>query len=113
MKKFFLSVSMAICMISTIANPVVMASQGGKVCPNHDIEIPTVDQDGDVITISTDSVTEADVYIKDECGNILTASSLVLSPAGDQIIVPEEYQEDMYTIEVHTEDNTFTGYINN
>ena len=44
-------------MISTIANPVVMASQGGKVCPNHDIEIPTVDQDGDVITISTESVT--------------------------------------------------------
>lgn len=113
MKKFFLSVSMAICMTYTIANPVVMASQGGVGSPHHDTSIPIVDQDGDVITISTDSVTEAEVYIKDECGNVLTASSLVLSPAGDQIIVPEEYQEDMYTIEVHTEDDMFTGYINN
>lgn len=99
-------------MISTIANPIhVKPSYDGDNV--HKSEVPTVDQEGDVITISTDSVTEADVYIKDECGNVLAASSLVLSPAGDQIIVPEEYQEDMYTIEVHTENNTFTGYINN
>lgn len=103
---------MAVCLLTAIANPIVMKStkDGDNV---HKSEVPTVDQDGDVITISTDSVTEADVYIKDECGNVLAASSLVLSPAGDQIIVPEEYQEDMYTIEVHTENNTFTGYINN
>lgn len=99
-------------MISTIANPIVMISQdSGRI--HHKSEVPTVDQEGDVFSISTDSVTEADVYIKDECGNVLAASSLVLSPGGDQIIVPEEYQEDMYTIEVHTENNTFTGYINN
>ena len=112
MKKFFLSVSLAICMISTIAQPIILHNIKHR-SKDHSSEVPTVDQDGDVIIISTDSVTEADVYIKDECGNVLAASSLVLSPAGDQIIVPEEYQEDMYTIEVHTENNTFTGYINN
>ena len=112
MKKFFLSVSMVVCLSTVIAHPIIMKPVGIKGY-THDTAIPTVDQDEDVIIISTDSVTEADVYIKDECGNVLAASSLVLSPAGDQIIVPEEYQEDMYTIEVHTEDDTFTGYINN
>lgn len=112
MKKFFLSVSMAICLLTVVAKPIVMTTIVNGNTP-HKSEVPTVDQDGDVITISTDSVTEADVYIKDECGNVLTASSLVLSPAGDQIIVPEEWQDDMFSIEVHTEDDTFTGYINN
>lgn len=112
MKKFFISLSMVACMISAIAKPILLIKHNPQHS-YHKAEVPAVDQDGDVITISTDSVTEADVYIKDECGNILTASSLVLSPAGDQIIVPEEYQEDMFTIEVHTEDDTFTGYINN
>lgn len=99
-------------MISTIAKPIGLeVAKSGNI--THRSEVPTVDQDENVITISTDSITEAEVYIKDECGNILAASSLVLSPAGDQIIVPEECQDDMFTIEVHTEDDTFTGYINN
>lgn len=112
MKNFFLLVSLAVCLSTAMANPVVLEpSKSDKV--SHKMGIPTVDQDGDVFTLSTDSVTEADVYIKDECGNIIAASSLVLSPVGDQIIVPEGCQDDMYTIEVHTEDDTFTGYINN
>lgn len=103
---------MTVCLFTAIAKPIHLLNDN-KGHNSHNTEVPTVDQDGDVITISTDSVTEAEVYIKDECGNILAASSLVLSPAGDQIIVPEECQDDMFTIEVHTEDDTFTGYINN
>ncbi len=103
---------MVACMISAIAKPILLIKHNPQHS-YHKAEVPTVDQDGDVFSISTDSVTEADVYIKDECGNVLAASSLVLSPGGDQIIVPEEWQDDMFSIEVHTEDDTFTGYINN
>lgn len=112
MKKFLLSVSLAICLFTAIAKPIYLAKDN-KSHNSHNTEVPTVDQNGDVITISTDSITAADVYIKDMWGNVLTASSLVLSPTGDQVIVPDEHVNDMFTIEVHTENDTFTGYINN
>ncbi len=112
MKKFLLSVSLVICIFGATARPVVM--KPSEIRSNtHKSEIPTVDQNGDVITISTDSVTEAHVYIKDMWGNVLTTSSLVLSPNGDQVIVPEERINDMFTIEVHTENDTFTGNLDN
>lgn len=103
---------MTVVLLTAVAKPIVMTYQNNGNTP-HWSEVPTVDQDGDVITVSTDSVTEAEVYIKDECGNVLAASSLILSPTGDQIIVPEEYQDEVFTIEVQTENDTFTGYINN
>lgn len=103
---------MAVCLLTVVAKPIVMTTLVNGNTP-HRFEVPTVDKDGDVITISSDSVTQAEVYIKDEYGNVLTASSMLLSPGGDQILVPEDSQDEMLTIEVHTENDTFTGFINN
>ncbi|WP_146078689.1 DUF3244 domain-containing protein [Prevotella sp. MGM1] len=77
----------------------------------HRFEVPTVKYDKDEVTISADTIIyNAHIIIKDATGNTIYDKKKMINPAETTLSIPEEYQNDKFTIEIYYKDKYVYGY---
>lgn len=77
----------------------------------HRYEVPTVKYDEDNVTISSDSlIYNAHIIIKDIEGNVIYNQKKMINPAETTLNIPEEYQNDKFTIEIYDKEKYIYGY---
>ena len=116
MNRKFLIVLFAIALKTTLhaGNIVTLNGTFDDKDKGHRYEVPVVIDEGTVVTISSDTlVSNVRVIIKDVSGTIISDNVVTLLPSENVICVPEEYQNDKYSIELYYDDNCFYGYFTN
>lgn len=82
-----------------------------KKTGGHKIEIPTVKYDKDEVTISSDTIMyNVHIIIKDVNGNVIYNQKKMIDPAETTLNIPEEYQNDKFTIEIYYKKEYMYGY---
>lgn len=116
MNKRFLNSLLFLFLVTVLhaGNRLVLQSIKNTEKGTHRDEAPVVTDEGTVVTISSDTlVSNVRVIIKDVSGTIISDNVVTLLPSENVICVPEEYQNDKYSIELYYDDNCFYGYFTN
>ncbi len=82
-----------------------------KTREGHRFEVPTVKYDKDEVTISSDTIMyNVHIIIKDVNGNVIYNQKKMIDPAETTLSIPEEYQNDKFTIEIYYKKEYMYGY---
>lgn len=78
---------------------------------SHRNEIPTVKYDEDKVSVYSDSIIyNAHIIIKDIEGNVIYEQKKMINPTETTLNIPEEYQNDKFTIEIYYKEKYMYGY---
>ena len=114
-KKVFMTfLVVAFRITSHAGNIVTLNSSFDDRDRNHRYEIPVVTDEGSEIVITSDTlVSDVRVIIKDVSGTVISDELLTLHPSDNIVNIPEEYQNDKYSIELYYDENCLYGYFTN
>ncbi|MFA4046717.1 DUF3244 domain-containing protein [Prevotella sp. PCHR] len=94
---------------STNAQDIRIFTGGSSGTP-HPIAISSITNERDFVTIDSDSlIYNVHIIIKDNIGNIMYDDTITIAPSSNTIFVPEEYDNEKYTIEIFYDEKYFMG----
>ena len=110
-KKFMICCMAIITSMNMQAQKNVTLHWDDPETDGHRFEVPTVKYDRDEVTISTDTLMyNAHIVIKDATGNTIYNKTKMINPSETTLNIPEEYQNDKYTIEIYCKEKYLYGY---
>jgi len=114
-KKFLVFLSFIAWETTLYAGDIVTLNRKADIkADGHRYEVPVVTDEGTSVTITSDTlVSDVRVIIKDVSGTIISDEVVTLLPSDNVVSIPEEYQNDKYSIELYCGDNCFYGYFLN
>lgn len=116
MDKKILTAVFAMALKTTLyaGNIVILNEKNDDKNIGHRYEVPVVVDEGASITIASDTlVSDVHVLIKDVSGTVISDEVVTLLPSENTICIPEEYQNDKYSIELYYDEKCFYGYFTN
>ncbi len=111
MKKTFIVLSMLFSVAAVAKEEIVLRSLGAHSF-SHPQGVPSVEADGDDICIKCDTaLSDVNVVIRDQYGNVMHQSIQTVGPHGTTIYVPDhDGDRDKTTIDLYFDRNHLVGY---